>query len=99
MPSKQPKRSRLGLNDGSCIRRRREHRDDVWSWNFVYDRTDDGRPIKFMVVIDGCTRKCVAINVACRGQHKDVVDVFADLTEIRGVREHARLDNELDIVA
>src|SRR5262249_1816928 len=43
VPHKQPKRGRLWLVDGSCIRLRPEHRNHVWSYDFVEDRTHDGR--------------------------------------------------------
>ncbi len=60
VPSKQPKRSRLWLNDGSCIRLRPERPNHVWSWDFVFDRTDHGRTLKLMLVIDEYTRQCLA---------------------------------------
>jgi transposase InsO family protein len=43
VPKKQPKMGRLWLNDGSCIRLRPEHKDHVWSYDFVASRTADGR--------------------------------------------------------
>ena len=52
VPQKQPKRGRQWLADGSCIRLRPLRRNDVWSWDFVMDRTDDGRPIKMLTLID-----------------------------------------------
>ena len=45
VPSKQPKRGRLWLNDGSCIRLRPEYRNHVWAYDFVFDRTRQGRPV------------------------------------------------------
>ena len=57
VPKKQPKRGRLWLNDGSCIRRRPEYRNHVWSYDFVADRTYDGRPIRMLTVIDEYTRE------------------------------------------
>lgn len=99
VPSKQPKRGRLWLNDGSCIRLRPDHRNHVWSWDFVFDRTDDGRPIKLMVVIDEYTRECLAIHVARRIRAKDAIDVFADLMETHGIPEHIRSDNGPEMVA
>ena len=57
VPAKQPRRGRLWLNDGSCMRLRPEHRSHVWSWDFVFIRTDDGRSVKLMVVIDEFTRE------------------------------------------
>ena len=36
VPMKQPKKGRLWLNDGSCVRLRPEYRDHVWSYDFVH---------------------------------------------------------------
>ena len=93
VPQKQPKRGRLWLNDGSCIRLRPERRNHVWSWDFIFDRTVDGRPIKLMVVIDEYTRECLAVHMARRIRGKDAIDVFADLMEIHGIPEHICSDN------
>lgn len=99
VPQKQPKRGRLWLNDGSCIRLRPERRNHVWSWDFVFDRTHDGRPIKLMVVIDEYTRECLAVHVARRIRGKDAIDVFADLMVTHGIPEHIRSDNGPEMVA
>lgn len=99
VPQKQPKRGRLWLNDGSCIRLRPGHRNHVWSWDFVFDRTVDGRPIKLMVVIDEYTRECLAVHVARRIRAKDAIDVFADLMEIHEIPEHIRSDNGPEMIA
>ncbi len=95
----QAKRRRLRLNDGSCIRLRPERPNHVWSWGFVFDRTDDGRPIKLMVVIDEYTRQCLAIHTTRRIRAKDAIDVFADLMEFHGIPEHIRADNGPEMVA
>ena len=99
VPQKQPRRSRLWLNDGSCIRLRPERRNHVWSWDFVFDRTDDGRRIKLMVVIDEFTRECLAIYVARRIRARDAIDVFADLMLVHGVPDHIRSDNGPEMIA
>ena len=78
---------------------RPEYRNHVWSWDFVFDRTYDGRPIKLMVVIDEFTRECLAIYVARRIRGKDAIDVFADLMEIHGIPEHIRSDNGPEMIA
>jgi transposase InsO family protein len=57
VPKKQPKRGRLWLNDGSCIRRRPQYRNHVWSYDFVADRTHSGQPIRMLTVIDEYTRE------------------------------------------
>jgi putative transposase len=66
VPKKQPKRMRLWFNDGSCIRLRPTRRDRVWSYDFVADRTSDGRPIRMLTIVDEFTRECLAIDVAKR---------------------------------
>lgn len=60
VPGKQPKRGRLWLNDGSCIRLRPQHRNHVWAYDFVEDRTRDGRKFRMLTVIDELTRECLA---------------------------------------
>lgn len=99
VPQKQPKRGRLWLADGSCIRLRPTHRNHVWSWDFVMDRTDDGRPLKILTLIDEFTRECLAIHVARRIRATDVIDIFADVMQSRGVPEHIRSDNGPEMVA
>jgi len=74
VPRKQPKRSRLWLNDGSCIRLRPDHKDHVWSYDFMVDRTTDGRAFKILNIIDEFTRECLAILVARKIKTQDVID-------------------------
>ncbi len=64
VPQKHPKRARLWLNEGSCIRLRAEHPNHVWSYDFVMDRTQDGRAFRMLTVIDEYSRRCLAIKVA-----------------------------------
>lgn len=99
VPHKQPARGRLWLNGGSCIWLRPERPNHVWSWDFVFDRTDDGRPIKLMVVVDKYTRECLAIHGARRIRARDAMGVFADLMEAHGIPEHIRSDNSPEMVA
>ena len=99
VPAKQPQRGRLWLNDGSCMRLRPAHRNHVWSWDFVFIRTDDGRSMKLMVVMDEFTRECLAIHVARRIRAGDALEVFADLMARHGIPEHSRSDNGPEMVA
>ena len=88
VPHKQPKRGRLWLSDGSCIRLRPEHRNHVWSCDFVEDRTHDGRKYRMLNVIDEFTHECLAIRVARKLKAIDVIDVLSDLFILRGVPGH-----------
>jgi transposase InsO family protein len=99
VPRRQPKRGRIWLNDGSCIRRRPEYANHVWSYDFVADRTHDGRPIRMLTVIDEYTRESLAIEVQRRLRSQDVLDVLRDLFVERGVPEYIRSDNGPEFTA
>jgi transposase InsO family protein len=99
VPKKQPKRGRLWLADGSCIRRRAEHRDHVWSYDFVFDRTHDGRPLRMLTMVDEYTRECLAIDVERRLDSEDVLDRLEQLFVSRGTPEFIRSDNGSEFTA
>ena len=79
VPSKQPKNGRLWLDDGSCVRLRPERPNHVWSYDFVEDRTHNGRKFRMLNVIDEFTRECLAIRIDRKLKSTDVIDVLADL--------------------
>jgi putative transposase len=99
VPHKQPKRGRLWLNDGSCIRLRPEHKDHVWSYDFVMDRTEDGRAFKILNIIDEYTRECLATLVNRKLRSEDVLDQLFNLFVFRGIPEHIRSDNGSEFTA
>ena len=99
VPRKQPKRGRLWLNDGSCIRLRPEHKDHVWSYDFVTARTADGRAFRMLTIIDEYTRECLAILVERRLTSEDVIDQLFNLFILRGIPEHIRSDNGPEFTA
>jgi len=99
VPKKQPKRGRLWLNDGSCIRLQPERPNQVWSYDFVQDRTEDGRSFRMLTVIDEFTRRCLAIVVARRLRSDDVLHCLTDLFVEHGSPEHVRSDNGPEFVA
>lgn len=99
VPAKQPKRKRLWLNDGSCIRLRPEHQNHVWSYDFVEDRTHDGRKYRMLNIIDEFTRECLAIRINRNLNSTDVIDVLSDLFILRGVPGHVRSDNGPEFIA
>jgi len=100
VPQKQPKRGRLWLNDGSCIRLRPEHKDHVWSYDFMIARTSDGRPFRILTILDEYTRECLAILVERRISSEDVIDQLFNLFVFRGViPEHIRSDNGPEFTA
>ncbi len=99
VPQKQPKKGRLWLNDGSCIRLRPEYPNHVWSYDFVEDRTHDGRKFRMLNLIDEFTRECLAIRVSRKLKAVDVIDVLSDLFILRGIPGHVRSDNGPEFVA
>ncbi len=99
VPTKQPKRRRLWLNDGSCIRLRPERPNHVWSYDFMADRTHDGRAFRMLCIIDEFTRESLAIRVSRKLKAPDVIEALADLFILRGVPEHIRSDNGPEFVA
>ena len=99
VPQTQPKRARLWLNDGSCIRLRPEHPNHIWSYDFVMDRTQDGRAFRMLTVIDEYSRRCLAIKVARKLRSEDVLAVLSDLFLVHGVPENIRSDNGSEFTA
>jgi putative transposase len=99
VPAKQPKRGRLWLADGSCVRLRPERPNQVWAYDFVEDRTRDGRKFRMLCVIDEFTREALAITVARRLDSSHVIEVLAELCLRRGVPEHIRSDQGPEFIA
>lgn len=99
VPQKQPKRGRLWFNDGSCIRLRPTHRNHVWSYDFVADRTHDGRSVKMLTVIDEYSRECLAIITERSLKSDDVLDCLAGLFIRHGAPEYIRSDNGSEFTA
>ncbi len=99
VPRRQPKRGRLWLGDGSCVRRRAEYRDHVWSYDFVFDRTHDGRPLRMLAIVDEYTRECLAIDVERGLRSENVLDRLSDLFLVRGTPGYIRSDNGPEFTA
>ena len=99
VPKRQPRRGRLWLNDGSCIRLRPLRKDDVWSYDFVLIRTTEGKPLRILVIIDEFTRECLTLHVARRISSQDVLDQLYGLFVVRGTPEYIRSDNGSEFTA
>ena len=101
VPKRQRKRRRLleGTSENGCARRRAEHKDHVWSYDFVMDRTEDGRRLKMMPVVDEHTRECLVIEVGRSITAEDVIGILARLFGQRGAPAFIRSDNGPEFVA
>jgi transposase InsO family protein len=99
VPQKQPKRRRLWFNDGSCIRLRPEKKNHVWSYDFVAERTTNGKPLRMLTMIDEFTRESLAIKVDRKLTCYDVIEQLADLFVARGTPDFIRSDNGSEFTA
>jgi putative transposase len=99
VPQRQPKRGRLWLNDGSCVRLQAEHPNHVWSYDFVMDITHDGRPFRTLNVIDEFTRESLAIKVKRSLKSGDVLECLTELFCVEGIPDHIRSDNGSEFTA
>jgi putative transposase len=99
VPAKQPKRARLWRADGACVRLRPTHRNHVWSYDFVAERTHDGRAFRILNVLDEYTRECLASVVARRLGSQEVILLLAELFLHYGVPQHIRSDNGPEFIA
>lgn len=99
VPRKQKKRGRLWLNDGSCVRLRPEHVNHVWSYDFVHERTHDGRAFRTLNIIDEFSKEALMIRVNRKLNSTDVVDALTDLFILRGPPAYIRSDNGPEFVA
>jgi len=100
VPKRQRRRRRLpGRSANSCVRHRAKHANHVWSYDFLTDRTEDGRQIKVLVVIDEFTRECLALEVGRTFTARDVRLTLQYLFAVRGTPEHIRSDNGPEFIA
>ena len=99
VPRKQRKKRRLGASANSCVRRRAEYRNHVWAWDFIFDRTSDGRALKWLTLEDEYTRECLALEVGRGMPARVVIGVLAAVIRARGAPAGLRSDNGPEFIA
>jgi len=99
VPVKKRKRRRIGTSANGCHRRRAEGPNDVWCWDFVYDRTVSGSQLQWLSIVDEYTRECLALKVDRGITSEDVIDTLSELFAMRGVPRHIRSDNGPEFIA
>jgi putative transposase len=99
VPSKQHKKRRMGSGENGIVRRRAEFRDDVWGWDFVFDRTESGGSLKWLTIVDEYTRECLALEVDRSMNSTQVIDTLIELAQLRGMPGHIRSDNGPEFIA
>jgi transposase InsO family protein len=99
VPKKQPKRGRLWLNDGSCIRLRPQYKNHVWSYDLMTGRSHDGRAFRILNIIDEYARECLDSTVERKVTSHHVIERLAHLFITKGIPEHIRSDNGPEFTA
>ena len=99
VPKKQPKRKRLWLNDGSCIRLRPEYKNHVWSYDFVTDQLENKKKLRWLNIIDEHSRICIFSEPRRNWRHQDIIEVLSDCFILHGVPTHMRSDNGPEFIA
>ena len=99
VPMKQHKKRRLGVSANGIMRRRAEDKNDVWCWDFIHDRDERGRTLKWLSIVDEFTRECLALEVSRSLTSGSVIDVLVELFGIRGLPRHVRSDNGPEFIA
>jgi len=99
VPQRQRKKRRLGNSENGIVRFRPRHKDHVWTWDFIHDRDEQGRPLKWLSLVDEYTRECLALEVERSMTALEVVDVSRQVVLIRGAPQHIRSDNGPEFIA
>lgn len=99
VPRKRHKKRAVGESSNACDKRAATSRNDVWSWDFIHDRTVDGRQLKFLVILDEYTREDLCLDVGRSFTADAVLSVLAELMARHGVPAHIRSDNGSEFIA
>ena len=99
VPRKRHKKRAVGDSSNACDKRAATCRNDVWTWDFIHDRTVDGRQLKFLIIIDEFTRECLCLDVGRSFTADGVLNVLAELMPCHGVPTHIRSDNGSEFIA
>lgn len=99
VPKTPRKKRRLGSSAHGCVRHSVERQNQVWAWDFIFDRTASGTSLKWLSVVDEFTRECLCLKVARRMTSQDIIEVLRGLFVAHGVPQHLRSDNGPEFIA
>ena len=96
---KPVKKRRLGVSANGIMRQKAASINEVWCWDFIHDRDERGRVLRWLVIEDEFTREGLAVEARRSFKARDVLDVLSELMLIRGVPGHIRSDNGPEFIA
>ncbi len=99
VPKNTRKKRALGNGSNACHRHRATHANHVWSWDFIFDRTESGQTLKWFVIIDEFTRRCITLDVSRGFKSNDIINRLSELFVMYGMPEHIRSDNGPEFIA
>lgn len=99
VPQKRHRKRAPGQSANACSKRRSEGTNDVWTWDFIHDTTTDGRPLKWLSVVDEYTRECLILFVARGITATEIIEQLVELMKTRGMPKHIRSDNGPEFIA
>lgn len=99
VPRKARKKRAIGTSGNACYRFRATHPNHVWSWDFIFDRTESGETLKWFVIIDEYTRRCITLDVSRGFKSCDIIDRLSELFVMYGMPEHIRSDNGPEFIS
>ena len=99
VPQIQHKRRRLGSSENACHRHRPEYTNHIWALDFIFDRDEHGRSLKWLSLVDEYTRECPTLLCERSITAQDVIDELIGLMKTRGIPAHIRSDNGPEFIA
>jgi putative transposase len=99
VPKKKRKKRSLGVAANGCHRLRATHANHVWSWDFIYDKTESGRALKLFTIVDEFTRRCITLDVSRSFKARDIINRLSELFVMYGMPEHIRSDNGPEFIS
>jgi transposase InsO family protein len=88
----------VGTSANSCVNQPARFKDDVWTYDFIQDRTTDGKTLKWLTLVDEYTRESLALHVAQAVTGADVRRVLARVIGRRGAPRRMRSDNGSEFI-
>jgi hypothetical protein len=79
-----------GTDPAHAGRHRATHANHVWSWDFIFDRTESEQTLKWFVIMDEFTRRCITLDVSRGFKSTDIIDRLLELFVMYGMPKHIR---------